>query len=396
MRRAYVCGTFDTKAEELFFLADRLAACGIAVCTVDLSTRPHDAVTDVTAADVSRCGLVASVPNDRGSAIEAIMSAFERFVRTRDDVAGMIAAGGSGNTALVAPGMRALPIGVPKLIVSTIASGNTAPFLRESDIVMLPAVADVQGLNVISTRILGNAAHALAGMIAHYGEAVAATGSRRAVGLTMIGVTTACVQRACTLLKDEYDPVVFHAVGTGGRSMESLVDAGLLTGVVDVTTTEIADFMMDGVFPADDTRFEAIIRTRIPYVVSLGALDMVNFGAIDTVPDRYRMRRLYRHNPQITLMRTTAEENVRMAEWIAAKLNRMEGEVRLLIPEQGVSALDASGEPFHDSDADRALFDTLCAHVQPTSRRQVLLLPLTINDPAFATALADNFRAIAV
>jgi len=394
MRRAYIVGTFDTKGAELAYIAERLQAAGVATCTVDLSTRPHASATDVTAAEVARHGSQAAQADDRGAAIEAMMLAFERFMPTRDDVAGIIAAGGSGNTALVAPGMRALPIGVPKLIVSTVASGNTAQYVAGSDIVMAPSITDVQGLNAISRRILGNAAHALAGMIAHYGV-VRAGGGKRAVGLTMFGVTTACVQRVAAQLETEYDPLVFHAVGTGGRAMESLVDAGLLTGVIDVTTTEVCDMMMGGVFPADEARFDAIIRTQVPYVVSVGALDMVNFAAPDTVPERYRARTLYRHNPQITLMRTTAEENARMAEWIAAKLNRMQGEVRLLIPEGGVSAIDAPGQPFHDPAADQALFATLEALVQQTAQRRLQRLPHAINDPAFADALAHAFRAIA-
>ncbi|HYZ63709.1 MAG TPA: Tm-1-like ATP-binding domain-containing protein [Acetobacteraceae bacterium] len=394
MRRAYVVGTFDTKAPELTYLAERLRAAGVATCTVDLSTRPHGVATDVPAAEVAAHSPSAAAADDRGAAIEAMMRAFARFMPTRDDVAGIIAAGGTGNTALVAPGMRALPIGVPKLIISTVASGNTAPYVAGSDIVMVPSVTDVQGLNAISRRILGNAAHALAGMVAHAG-AIAEAAGKRAVGLTMFGVTTQCVQRLAAQLEAEYDPVVFHAVGTGGRAMEALVDAGLLSGVLDVTTTEVCDMLMGGVFPADETRFDAIIRTRVPYVVSVGALDMVNFGAPETVPDRYRGRTLYRHNPQITLMRTTAEENARMAEWIAAKLNRMEGQVRLLIPEGGVSAIDLPGQPFHDPQADRALFDTLLARVEPTGRRQVLRLPHAINDPEFADALAASFRAIA-
>lgn len=393
MRRAYVVGTFDTKGAELRYIAERLQAAGVGTCTVDLSTRPHHGATDVTAAEVARHGKT-EPGNERGAAIQAMMLAFERFMATRDDVAGVIAAGGSGNTALIAPGMRSLPVGVPKVIVSTIASGNTAPYVAGSDIVMMPSITDIQGLNAISRRILGNAAHALAGMIARHDSIAEATG-KRAVGLTMFGVTTACVQRVAVLLEPEYDPVVFHAVGTGGRSMESLVDAGLLTGVIDATTTEICDMMMGGVFAADETRFDAIIRTRVPYVVSLGALDMVNFGAPDTVPARYHGRLFYNHNPQITLMRTTAEENARMAEWIAAKLNRMEGEVRLLIPEGGVSAIDAPGQPFHDEAADRALFEALASRVQTTARRQVQRLSYEINDPAFADALATAFRAIA-
>lgn len=395
MRRAYVVGTFDTKGPELTYVAERLQAAGVATCTVDLSTRSHSFRTDVGAEEVARHGPSPATTDDRGAAIEAMMRAFEQFIATRQqDVAGVIAAGGSGNTALVAPGMRVLPVGVPKLIVSTIASGNTAPYVAGSDILMMPSITDVQGLNTISRRILGNAAHALAGMIAQH-DAVAEAAGKHAIGLTMFGVTTACVQRVAALLEGEYDPVVFHAVGTGGRSMESLVDAGLLSGVIDATTTEVCDMMMGGVFPADETRFDAIIRTRVPYVVSVGALDMVNFGAPETVPERYRGRLLHRHNPQVTLMRTTAEENARMAAWIAGKLNRMEGEVRLLIPEGGVSAIDVPGQPFHDPDADRALFDTLFDRVQETAQRQVQRLPYAMNDPAFADALAAAFRSVA-
>ena len=393
MRRAYVVGTFDTKAAELGFVVERLQAAGVPTCTVDLSTRSHGITTDVPSDEVARHGPKATAEG-RGAAVEAMMLAFERFMRTRDDVAGIIAAGGSGNTALAAPGMRTLPVGVPKLIVSTIASGNTAPYVAESDIVMMPSVTDVQGLNTISRRILGNAAHALAGMITLDRPAAAALG-KPAVGLTMFGVTTACVQRVSALLEEDYDPVVFHAVGTGGRAMESLVDAGLLAGLIDATTTEVCDMMMGGIFPADESRFDAVVRTGVPYVVSVGALDMVNFGAPDTVPARYRGRLFYQHNPQVTLMRTTPEENIRMAEWIAAKLNRIEGKVCLLLPEGGVSAIDVPGQPFHDPEADRALFDTLESRVHQTSRRQMRRLPHAINDPAFAEALAAAFRAIA-
>jgi uncharacterized protein (UPF0261 family) len=398
MARAYVCGTFDTKGPELHFLADQLNAARVATCLVDLSTRAHDAVVEVTAETVAHChpGGAASVLGlaDRGAAVAAMTLAFEQFIATRNDIAGIIGAGGSGNTALVAPAMRRLPIGLPKVIVSTVASGNVAQYVGVSDICMMPSVADVQGLNAISRRILGNAAGALAGMI-RAGAAATDVPDKPAVGLTMFGVTTSCVQQVVALLQQTYDCIVFHAVGTGGRAMEGLVDAGLITGVIDATTTEICDMMMDGVFPADATRFDAIIRTRIPYVVSCGALDMVNFAARDTVPARFRERTLYSHNPQITLMRTTAEENVRMAEWIAGKLNLMEGEVRLLIPMGGVSALDMPGQPFHDPDADRALFDTLVARVVQTDRRRVMQLPYAVNDPPFAAALADAFRSIA-
>jgi uncharacterized protein (UPF0261 family) len=397
MGRAYVCGTFDTKGPELRYIADRLAAAGVATCLVDVSTRRHDGGADVGAEEVAghHPGGPAAVLGctDRGEAITAMAAAFEGFLAGRRDIAGIIAAGGSGNTSLVAPAMRRLPIGLPKLIVSTVASGNVAAYVGESDICMLPAVADVQGLNAITRRILGNAAGALAGMIRHAPPAGRA--DRPAVGLTMFGVTTPCVQQAAALLQPDYDCIVFHAVGSGGRAMEKLVDSGLISGVIDVTTTEICDLLLGGIFPADATRFDAIIRTRVPYVVSCGALDMVNFAAADTVPPQYRHRLLHVHNPQITLMRTTPEENIRMAEWIADRLNRMEGEVRLLLPEGGVSALDVPGQAFHDPAADHALFDTLAARVVPTARRRVIRLPYAVNDAPFAAALVDAFRSIA-
>ena len=398
MARAYVCGTFDTKGPELLFIAERLRAAGVEPRTVDLSTRPHAVPVDVSAAQVAQASpddaSDATAGVDRGRGIAAMTRAFERFIGGCDDVAGAIAAGGSGNTALVAPGFRSLPIGIPKLIVSTVASGNVAPYVRESDIAMYPAVADIQGLNAITLPVLANAAHALAGAI-RFREDQAATAQKSAVGLTMFGVTTPCVQRVAELLAPAYDPIIFHAVGTGGRAMEALVSSGLIKGVIDATTTEICDMMMGGIFPADEQRFDSIIRTRVPYVVSVGALDMVNFGVPETVPERYRGRIFYEHNPQVTLMRTTAAENTAMAEWMAAKLNRMAGPVRVLLPEAGVSALDVPGQKFHDPDADRCLFDTLEAKVVQTDRRRLQRLKLSINEPAFADALVDAFLSIA-
>ncbi len=320
--------------------------------------------------------------------------ALERFVRTRDDIGGMIGAGGSGNTALVAPAMRALPIGTPKVLVSTVASSNVAPYVGPSDIAMMYSVTDVQGLNRISRRVLGNAAHALAGMMRN-AIPTPATEDKPALGLTMFGVTTPCVQMVTKALASRYDCLVFHATGTGGQSMEKLVDSGLVAGVLDLTTTEVCDFLLGGVFPCTDDRFGAMIRTRVPYVGSVGALDMVNFGAMDTVPERFRGRNLYVHNPQVTLMRTTPDENVRMAEWIAERLNRMEGPVRFLLPEGGVSLIDAPGQPFYDPAADNALFETLEKHVRPTAKRRLVRVPHAINDPAFAEAVVTQFREIA-
>jgi uncharacterized protein (UPF0261 family) len=273
-----------------------------------------------------------------------------------------------------------------------VASGDVRRYVGASDICMMHSVTDVSGINRISERVLGNAAHALAGMIAHRSRETGA--SRPAVGLTMFGVTTPCVQAVTRALEDRFDCLIFHATGTGGQSMENLVESGLLAGVIDATTTEIADLHMGGVMSAGEDRLGAIMRTRIPYVGSCGALDMVNFGPRDTVPERYRHRNLYVHNPQVTLMRTTPEENAAMGRWIAERLNRCEGPVRFLIPEGGVSMIDAPGRPFHDPAADRALFDALETTFRPAPNRQLIRLPGNINDPAFADALVRSFLEV--
>jgi uncharacterized protein (UPF0261 family) len=267
-------------------------------------------------------------------------------------------------------------------------------------VTMMHSVTDIQGLNRLSRAVLGNGAHAMAAMARSWIEQNAPNPGRRAaaerplVGMTMFGVTTACVLQVSKLIEKDWEPLVFHATGMGGRSMEKLIDSGLMPGVIDVSTTEICDMMMGGILPATDDRFGAVIRTRIPYVGSVGALDMVNFGAPDTVPGQYRSRTLYPHNPQVTLMRTTVEENRRMGRWIGEKLNLMDGQVRFLLPEGGVSALDAPGHAFWSPEADAALFGAIAETVRVTANRQIIRLPHHINDPAFASALAEHFRSL--
>ena len=393
-KRVYVAGTCDTKGQELACVKARIAARGVPAVIVDLSTRESGG-GDISAREVAAHhpgGAAAVFTGDRGSAVAAMADAFELFIRGRDDLAGLIGLGGSGNTALVTQAMRALPVGVPKLMVSTVASANVAPYVGPSDIAMMYSVTDVAGLNRISRVILANAAHAIAGMVS--GEVPAVADEKPAIGLTMFGVTTPCVTRVTELLGSSYDCLVFHATGTGGQAMEKLADSGLLAGVIDVTTTEVCDLLFGGVFPCTEDRFGAIIRHRLPYVGSVGALDMVNFGAMATVPERYRGRNLYVHNPHVTLMRTTADENAAMGRWIGERLNRMEGQVRFLLPEGGVSLLDAPGQPFHDPAADAALFAALEATVAQTPRRRMLRVPHALNDPAFAEALAEHFSDI--
>jgi uncharacterized protein (UPF0261 family)/ABC-type branched-subunit amino acid transport system ATPase component len=395
-RAAYVAGTFDTKGRELFFLKQCLEKLGLRVVTVDLSTGGKTSTANVHPREVARHhpqGEGAVFSGDRGSAVTAMATAFEHFVRTRRDLGGLISAGGSGGTSLATPAMRALPIGCPKVMVSTMASGNTRPYVGPSDICMMYSVTDVQGINRISERVLANAAHALAGMISH--ATANESAAKPAIGLTMFGVTTPCVQAVTKRLDERYDCLVFHATGTGGQSMEKLADSGLLEGVIDVSTTEIADEIGGGVLSAGPTRLDVFARHSIPYVGSCGALDMVNFGAWDSVPERFKNRRLYKHNPTVTLMRTTADESRAIGEFIAAKLNAMRGPVRFLIPEGGVSAIDKPGAPFHDPEADRMLFDTLAARFRAGPDRKLVRLPLHVNDEAFADALVAAWREIA-
>src|SRR5439155_8397790 len=252
---------------------------------------------------------------DRGVAVTAMADAFANWLRRQGNIAGVISAGGSGAASLVAPGMRTLPVGVPKLIVSSVASGDVAPYVGPADITMMYSVTDVQGLNSISRAVLSNGANAVAGMVKarldQGGTKQRDGGGLPLVGITMFGVTTPAVQKIAAELREDFECLVFHATGVGGRSMEKLVDSGMLAGVIDLTTTEVCDLLMGGVFPATDDRFGAIIRSRVPFIGSAGALDMVNFGAPDTIPERYRQRKFHVHNPQVTLMRTTPEENDR-------------------------------------------------------------------------------------
>ncbi len=395
VRAAYVAGTFDTKGRELFFLRQCLDRLGLRVVTVDLSTSGKTSTASVHPREVARHhpgGESAVFTNDRGAATAAMAIAFEAFIQTRRDLGGIISAGGSGGTSMATQGMRALPIGCPKLMVSTMASGDTRPYVGPSDICMMYSVTDVQGINRISEKVLANAANALAGMIAH--PAAASRDTKPALGLTMFGVTTPCVQAVTKRLGDAYDCLVFHATGVGGQSMEKLADSGLLAGVIDVSTTEIADEIGGGVLSAGPTRLDVFARHALPYVGSCGALDMINFGAWETVPERFRARKLYRHNTTVTLMRTTPDENRAIGEFIAAKLNAMRGPVRFLIPEGGVSAIDRPGQPFHDPEADRALFAAIEERFQPAPDRQLRRLSLHINDEAFADALVAAWHEV--
>ena len=404
---AWVAATLDTKIDEALYVCSLLEATGLPVRLIDLSTKETSSASTKTrqlsptllltsASEIAAYhpkGASAVFCGDRGAAVGAMTDAFESFIKVRQDVGGLLGIGGSGGTAMITCAMRALPIGLPKLMVSTMASGNVAPYVGACDITMMYSVTDVAGLNRISRHVLANAAHALAGMMLH--TLPREDHERPALGLTMFGVTTPCVQQMVRLLSPRFDCLVFHATGTGGQSMEKLLDDGLIGGAIDLTTTEVCDHLFGGVLACTDDRFGAVVRSQAPYVGSCGALDMVNFGAIETVPPHYRGRKLYPHNPQVTLMRTTVEENIQQARWIANRLNQSTGEVRFLLPLGGVSALDAPGQPFWDPEADAALFETLASEFQQTDRRKLVRLPFHINDPNFAQAGVEEFLAIA-
>ncbi|TDC46890.1 UPF0261 family protein, partial [Actinomadura sp. KC345] len=301
----------------------------------------------------------------------------------------VLAVGGSGGSSIAARAVRDLPIGLPKLIVSTMAAGDVAPYVGAKDVTMMYSVADIAGVNRVTRRVLGNAAAAAAGMAKAYAEARAAPSvdERPVVAASMFGVTTPAVDAARERLEElGYEVLVFHATGAGGRAMEGLVESGLLAGVLDLTTTELADDLVGGVLSAGPERLTAAGRHGVPQVVAPGALDMVNFGPRETVPERFAGRNLYVHNPTVTLMRTTPEEMAELGRRVAAKLADATGPTVLFVPLGGVSALDAPGMQFHDPAADEACFAELEGAVE-TERVDV-----NINDPVFGRAMADRLH----
>ncbi len=396
--RVYAVATMDTKGVEIAFVSERIRACGVDVVTVDVGTKDSPTVVP----DVSRQQVAASLPTenllgnaDRGEAVTAMSRALVEFLKgecAARRLAGVIGIGGGGGTALITPAMRALPVGVPKLMVSTMASGNVGPYVDCSDITMMYSVVDVAGINSVSRRVLANAAAAIAGMARN---PLPPTDEKPTLGMTMFGVTTPCVEAVRRTLEPRgYDCLVFHATGSGDRAMENLVRSGLIQGVIDVTTTAVADQVVGGVLPCGAQRFEAILAARIPYVLSVGALDMVNFGAKETVPPQFADRKLHVHNAHVTLMRTTPDENRQFARWIADKLNRSTAPLTLLIPALGISTIDAPGQPFHDPAADDALFEELERSLQQTEQRCIKRIARHINDPEFAAALVEEFATL--
>jgi uncharacterized protein (UPF0261 family) len=393
-------GTLDTKGHEYAFLRDRIREAGAEVLLVDAGVLGEPQVpADVTREEVAEAAgadhteLVRAA--DRGQAVDVMgrgAAAVLTGLYEAGRLQGAASVGGSGNSSIAAAATRDLPVGVPKLIVSTVASGDTRPYVGATDVTMMYSVVDISGINQISSKILTNAAGAIAGMAGATPPPV--SGEKPLVGATMFGVTTACVTRARERLEElGYEVLVFHATGTGGQSFEALATGGFLAGVLDATTTELADELVGGVLSAGPDRLEAVGRADIPQVVSLGALDMVNFGPRDTVPDKFSGRNLYVHNPTITLMRTTPEENAELGRRIAKKLNAADSPTVLFIPLQGVSAIDVEGQPFYDPEADAALIGALREGID-ASKVEVHEVEADVNDPGFATAMADRLHEL--
>ena len=405
-----ILGTMDTKGVEHGFIAQEILRRGHKVLVIDVGILSEPKLKP----DVTREEILASAgieltallqKKDRGEAVAAMSKGapivLARLAAERK-IDGVISLGGGGGTAIATAAMRALPIGFPKLMVSTLASGNTAQYVGVKDIVMFPSIVDVSGINRISRQILTRAAGAICGMVEVGVQASACSGEdmlkrdlqrdKPIIVASMFGNTTQCVQHAQKNLEDAgYEVLVFHATGIGGRTMESLIETGLVAGVLDITTTEWADELVGGVLGAGPNRLEAAARSGIPAVIAPGCLDMVNFHGPETVPAKFEGRNFYQHNPQVTLMRTTPEENAQLGRIIAEKLNRSTGPVSVLLPLKGISIISASGQKFHDPLADQALFQSLKSSLNPEI--EVIELDCAINDAKFAEACAEKLLA---
>ena len=398
MKTIAIIGTFDTKGTEFDFIRKLVQEQGLnTLCihtgafeplfTPEVSNTEVAAAVNVSIEEIRK-------KKDRAFATDVMSRGAEKLVpelfrQGRFD--GIISIGGSGGTSMATPAMRALPVGVPKVMVSTMASGNVAQYVGTSDIVMFPSVVDAEGLNAISMEIFSNAVNAVVGMVKN--KKPIEHVNKPLIAATMFGVTTPCIKTAKSYLEEHgYEVLVFHATGTGGKTMEALVRGGFIKGVLDITTTEWCDELFGGVLSAGPHRLEAAGQCGVPQVVSVGALDMVNFGPIDTVPEKYCGRNLYKHNPTVTLMRTTVEENVKLGEVIADKLNSAKAPTVLMLPLRGVSAIDGDGQPFDGPEEDKALFDTLRKNIGKNV--ELIEVDANINDDEFSLAAAKKLVSL--
>ncbi|MBI6871272.1 Tm-1-like ATP-binding domain-containing protein [Clostridium aciditolerans] len=395
MKTIAIAGTFDTKGAEYSYVKELIESLGLDTFTIhtgvfDPTFKPDVSNSEVAEAAGTDIRTLAS-KKDRALATEVLSKGMEKLLPElykQGKFDGIISFGGSGGTSLVTPAMRTLPIGVPKVMVSTVASGNTSQYVGTSDIIMMPSVVDVAGLNSISTKIFSNAVFAIAGMVKF--ENTKVMDKKPLIAATMFGVTTPCVTAAREYLEARgYEVLVFHATGIGGQSMEALIDAGFIEGVLDLTTTEWADEIIGGVLNAGPHRLEAAARNHIPQVVSVGALDMCNFGPYDTVPRKFEGRNLYKHNPTVTLMRTNIEENEAIGKKLVEKLNMAKEKTALFLPLKGVSGIDVEGQPFYGVEEDKVLFDILRNGINKNVV-EVVEMDCAINDVKFAEAAAQK------
>lgn len=400
MTTVLLLGTLDTKRDEYVWLRDRLVEAGCETLVVDVGVYSDGGgIADVSAAEVAAAGgadlAALRAARDRGASMSAMAAGAAAVARRLHDegrIDGLLAVGGSGGSSVAAQAMQALPVGVPKLLVSTMVAGDMSPYVGVADVCLMYSVVDVSGINSISRRVFGNAVAAVAGMAHHYAEESARPPVAEAAPLiaaTMFGLTTPAVDEARTRLTElGYEVLVFHATGAGGRAMEALVDGGFLAGVLDLTTTELADDLVGGVLTAGPHRLEAASHAGVPQVVSVGALDMVNFGPQEQVPSAFEGRTFLVHNPTVTLMRTTKAEMSRLGTSIATKLSAASGPVEVFLPLRGVSGIDCPGGPFEDQAADAALFTALRAGLAGTGI-PVHEMDCLINDEGFGRAAAD-------
>lgn len=399
MKTVAVLGTFDTKGKELKFIKECIEEHGLKTLCINTGVFEPVVEPDISSAEVAAAvgaDINAIVEKrDRATATEVLAKGTEKLIPqlyAEGKFDGIISIGGSGGTSLATPAMRQLPLGVPKVMVSTMASGDVSPYVGTSDIVMIPSVVDAEGLNDISKVIFSNAANAVVGMVQNRKEIE--SDGKPLLAATMFGVTTPCVKAAEDYLHEQgYDVLVFHATGTGGKCMEALTDQGFIKGVLDLTTTEWCDEVVGGVLNAGPDRLTAAGKNGIPQVVSVGALDMVNFGPMDTVPAQFKDRNLYKHNPTVTLMRTTADELKSIGHEIATRLADATGKTTLMLPLKGVSMIDVEGQPFYDAEADKVLFDTLRTELA-NSNVEIVELDTDINDKEFAVAAAKKLISL--
>ena len=394
-KKVCIVGTMDTKGLEFSFIKTQIESTGTSTYVINTGILEEPELTpDVSADEVAQAGgsslQALRDEGDRGNSVAVMAQGAAALIAEKQaagEIDGIISLGGSAGTTIGTTAMQAVPVGVPKIMVSTLASGDTSPYVQSKDITMMYSVVDIAGINRLSRQILANAAGAIVGMV--NAEMPEATADKPLIAATMFGVTTPCVTKAREILEAAgYEVLVFHATGTGGQAMEDLVKGGFLAGVLDVTTTELADELVGGVLSAGPDRLEAAGDSGLPQVVAPGALDMVNFGPPDTVPEQFSDRLFYQHNPTVTLMRTTPEETAELGRIMARKLSEAQGPTTVIIPTQGVSAIDQTGQPFDSPEARSAWSENLKAHIGDNVT--IIEMDAHINDDAFATKLVET------